>query len=108
MFNMVIPAQSSWMIRKILRARDYLTTMVDGTLWLQQEKFSIHKLYKVFVGEYNRKPWAKLICQNIAPPSINLLLGCCSMRGLLHVATLAELGYRLIKGVVCVEGRWRL
>lgn len=102
---MVIPAQSSWMIRKILRARDYLTTMVDGTLWLQQEKFSIHKLYKVFVGEYNRKPWAKLICQNIAPPKYKFITWLLLYERLATCSYLSRIGIQVDQGCSLCGGK---
>lgn len=35
--------------------------------------FSIKKLYKAFMGIPQKKPWAKMICQNAAPPKCTFI-----------------------------------
>lgn len=65
--GMIIPQQSSWMVRKILGARDYLSLMQNGQDWMHHPSFSIKKVYKGLLGEIVRVPWAKVMCQNPVP-----------------------------------------
>lgn len=67
-YEMKIPMQSSWVIRKIIGAREHLKEIQDGQKWLQQADFSIQKLYSTFIGGLPKVQWAKMMCQNAAPP----------------------------------------
>lgn len=49
-FGMSMLMQSSWIIRKILGAREYLQTIQEGGKWIEKNEFSIKKLYIVFRG----------------------------------------------------------
>lgn len=40
-YEMDIPRQCSWVVRKIIGAREYLKKLQDGRDWLQKPKFSI-------------------------------------------------------------------
>lgn len=73
--EMEILKQSSWLIIKIIGSIEYLQTIYNGRQWLQESSFSIKKLYKAFEGNLQKQPWAKVICQNAAPPNIHLLCG---------------------------------
>lgn len=66
-YEMGLPMQSSWVIRKILGAREHLKKLQDGRDWIQQPMFSIKKLYAAFLGNPQKVLWAKMMCQNSAP-----------------------------------------
>lgn len=66
-YEMKISNQCSWVVKKILGAREYLKKVQDGREWLQKPSFSIKNLYKVFSDITLKVPWAKLLCQNSAP-----------------------------------------
>lgn len=76
--EMAIPSQCSWILKKILGMRVHLQKLQDGADWLSKSEFSVSKLYQALLGEVERVEWAKMICQNPAPPkcvfSIWLLL----------------------------------
>lgn len=40
-WEMELPKQSTWMVRKIMGARDYLKELQDGQGWLRKDRFSI-------------------------------------------------------------------
>lgn len=65
---MSISMQSSWVVRKIIGAREYLKKLQNGYDWIQGNTFSIRNLYKEFMGNPPKIPWAKMVCQNVAPP----------------------------------------
>lgn len=65
---MPIPKQYSWVVRKILEARKYIQRMQAGEEWLQQSSFSIKKFQTALLGSPTKVDWAKMICQNAAPP----------------------------------------
>lgn len=67
-WEMELPKQSTWMVRKILGARECLKQMQDGKCWISNSKFSIKKLYKALIGSTQKVAWAKMLCQNVAPP----------------------------------------
>lgn len=67
-WEMEIPKQSTWMVRKILGARDYLKELQGGHCWLRNSSFSIKKMYAALAGRPQLIPWAKMMCQNSAPP----------------------------------------
>lgn len=71
--EMVIPQQSSWMVRKIIGAQAYVSQLQQGMEWVQQSSFSVRKLYKAFIGEPIKQPWAKMMCQNPAPPKVKFI-----------------------------------
>lgn len=60
--------KSSWVIRKIIGAREHLKEMRNGKMWIQKIDFSVKELYIAFMGQSQRVPWAKMVCQNAAPP----------------------------------------
>lgn len=66
-YDMAIPKQCSWVVRKIFGARDHMKSLQNGRDWLQHTSFSVQKLYTAFRGVYQKWPWAKILCQNIAP-----------------------------------------
>lgn len=65
-FHMDLPRQCSWVIKKILGARDYVKNLPDGTGIIQKSEFSIREVYKALQGNHVIQPWTKLICQNAA------------------------------------------
>lgn len=71
---MEVPRQSSWIIRKIIEASDYLKTIENGRDWIHNSACSIKNLYKSFVGNPQKQPWAKLMCQNAAPPKYTFIV----------------------------------
>lgn len=64
---MAIPKQCSWVVRKILGAREYLKKVRNGEEILKHHIFSVRKVYMLMMGDMERVPWAKMICQNPAP-----------------------------------------
>lgn len=65
---MKVPMQSSWAVRKIIGAREHLKKLQNGKYWIQNATFSIKHLYNTFMGRPQKVPWAKMVCQNAAPP----------------------------------------
>lgn len=68
LYEMKVPMQSSWIIRKIFGMREHLRKLQNGREWLERDEFSMRNMYKEFVGVVEKVPWAKLLCQNAAPP----------------------------------------
>lgn len=68
LFEMPIPQQGSWVVRKILGAREYLRKLHNGDEVIQAPTFSIRKMYKELMGCIVKVPWAKMLCQNLTPP----------------------------------------
>lgn len=68
MLTMEIPAQCSWILRKILGVRAHLLGLPEGRTWLSNGEFSIRKVYSALMGDIARVSWAKMVCQNPAPP----------------------------------------
>lgn len=65
---MQIPAQSSWVVRKILGMKTHLLQLAQGESWIRSDHFSVRKLYLDMCGQQERVSWAKMMCQNSAPP----------------------------------------
>lgn len=68
LFEMPIPQQCSWVVKKILGAREYFRSLHNGKEMLSLPTFSIRKLYIGLLGSVVTVPWAKMLCQNPAPP----------------------------------------
>lgn len=49
---MPIPKQSSWVVRKIMGARDYLKDLQNGHNWISGVGFSVRRLYMELQGPY--------------------------------------------------------
>lgn len=93
-FEMSIPQQSSWVVKKILEAREYLEGRQHGMDNFLVQQFSIRKMYNALIGEVQRVPWAKMLCQNSAPAK------CLIISWLLLHERLATCSYLLKLGVV--------
>ncbi|XP_056693129.1 uncharacterized protein [Spinacia oleracea] len=65
---MAVPAQASWVVRKILGAVMFLSNTTDGCSALQKNTFSISKMYYEMRGFVPSVPWRKLICNTFALP----------------------------------------
>lgn len=68
LYEMQIPHQSSWVVRKIMGVRAHLQQLTRGEDWIRSSTFSVRKMYLAFTGQHQKVPWAKMICQNSAPP----------------------------------------
>lgn len=66
-FSMEIPQQCSWVVRKILGAREYVQNTQEGKDLITGTCFSIKKMYHILLGDIEKVAWAKMICQNPAP-----------------------------------------
>lgn len=66
-FTMPIPAQTSWVVKKIIAARETVTQGDEGQQ-MKSSSFSIKRLYLGLRGQFLRVEWHKLICNNVAPP----------------------------------------
>ncbi|XP_049365284.1 uncharacterized protein LOC125830123 [Solanum verrucosum] len=67
--------QASWMVRKILQMHQELETIGWNEMYIKQmDRFSIKKLYKALMGEYQKVEWRRLICNNVACPKWNFIL----------------------------------
>ncbi|KAK4726976.1 hypothetical protein R3W88_031893 [Solanum pinnatisectum] len=61
--------QASWMVKKILKAGQWLTERgLQVTEIMEETNFSIKKMYQVLKGEYNKVPWRRLTCNNLDSP----------------------------------------
>lgn len=74
LLTMNIPVQISWMMKKILGIRSHLLGTTQRVDWLSNYVFSITKLYRELVGQVQKVPWAKIICQNGAPPKCKFIM----------------------------------
>lgn len=97
-YDMAVPRQSSWIIRKIIEARDYLKTIQNGRDWIQKSAFSIKDLYKTFVRNPPKQSWAKVLCQNSAPPKYIFILWLLMHGSLATCAYLQKLGIHVDQG----------
>lgn len=59
-WDMKIPIQGSWVVKKILGMREHLKKSQNGKDWIQRPYFSIKELYATFVGNHQKVPWAKM------------------------------------------------
>lgn len=66
--EMAVPKQCSWLLRKIMGLRELLRRGPNGEEWIAGRSFSITKVYQWLVGQVRKVSWAKLVCQNGAPP----------------------------------------
>lgn len=67
LFEVAIPQQCSWIVRKIFGAREYIQRLQNGKELIQGHSFSIRRLYNDLIGCVEKVPWAKMMCQNSAP-----------------------------------------
>lgn len=65
---MPIPSQASWVVRKILIAREYLVGTNGGIVVLNEAKFFIRKAYHDLRGDVQWVDRRKLICNNSTSP----------------------------------------
>lgn len=66
--SMPIPAQASWMVRKVLGMRKYWPQLGDATRLVHEGKFLISKAYSLLRGVVPRVEWKHLVCHNCAEP----------------------------------------
>lgn len=62
-----MPKNCSWVERKIIGAREHLQSLQRGREWMQKPSLKIQKLYTELRGEVQTWPWAKILCQTVAP-----------------------------------------
>lgn len=61
LFDMNIPQQTYWMIRKIYTMRKHWQKLGDMQNIVMQGKFIISKAYRKIRGEVDNVPWSKLV-----------------------------------------------
>ncbi|KAH0724767.1 hypothetical protein KY284_000632 [Solanum tuberosum] len=67
--------QASWMVRTTLQMHQELETIGWNEMYIKQmDRFSIKKLYKALMEEYQKVEWRRLICNNVACPKWNFIL----------------------------------
>lgn len=66
-YEMSIPKQSSWVVRKILGARDHFKALQEGQDLLLGSIFSVRKMYIAMQGPSQPVAWVKMISQNTIP-----------------------------------------
>lgn len=92
---MSAPPQSSWVVRKIFGAIKYFVACSSGVTALQQQQFSIRRMYNELRGIAAKVPWKKLTCNNLTPPKCIFI---CWLAILERLATCDNL---LKVGVIC-------
>lgn len=66
--NVVITNNISWILRKIIKAREALEDIGGWEQTLHNGQFSIKKTYKCLQGAFDPVRWRKVICNNKASP----------------------------------------
>lgn len=85
--------------------RDQLKKIQNGNEWIANSSFSIKELYRVFVGHVQKVPWAKLVCQNGAPPKCIFILWLVLHDRLATCSYLERIGVQVDHGCcLCGEG----
>lgn len=72
--NMRIPKAASWIVKKIIGARDYMQLIPPGLDILAEPHFLIGKVYTAMRGQMQKVPWQKLLSYNVAPPNYVFIL----------------------------------
>ncbi|XP_060195279.1 uncharacterized protein LOC132624530 [Lycium barbarum] len=85
------PKQTSWVVRKILKAKDYLqTTGLSVEEILDWNSFSIKKLYLLLRGNFSKAQWRRLTCNNGGLPKWSFIVTVVAQRRLLTRDRLAS------------------
>ncbi|XP_060182396.1 uncharacterized protein LOC132612070 [Lycium barbarum] len=85
--------QASWIIWKILKARQYLeNTLITRAEFLSQQNYSIKNMYNRLRGTYTKIQWKKLICNNQGSPKWLFILYLALQRKLYTKDRLIKLG----------------
>lgn len=74
LLEMPIPQQGSWVVRKILGARECVRRLPNRDEVMQHRSFSVKRVYMGLLGEVERVPWAKVVCQNPAPAKCKFIV----------------------------------
>ncbi|XP_019252821.1 PREDICTED: uncharacterized protein LOC109231629 [Nicotiana attenuata] len=94
------PKQASWIVQKILKAKQYLEEV--GYIEEDVEEinnFSIKNMYGKLRGEFDRVPWRKLVHSSIGVPKWNFIVHLAAHRRLMIKDWLRGLGY--VEDVTC-------
>lgn len=62
------PTQASWMVMNLIGVVEYLKAIQYDRNRLEDKVFSIRKVYREMQRVITKQPWAKMCCQNPAPP----------------------------------------
>ncbi|XP_070047087.1 uncharacterized protein [Nicotiana tomentosiformis] len=65
--TMPIPKTASWMVRKILKARDVISQIQRQ---LDAKKSAIKQIHLQLIPNYPKTSWRSLMCQNAARPKV--------------------------------------
>lgn len=101
--EILIPKNASWVIRKILEARTWITQnpMVDSGLKvafarvMQGNSFSIHKMYKLLMPQYPRVAWKNLTLHNKIHPRLKFIIWLAVQHRLATVPQLIKFGIQV-------------
>ncbi|XP_019258169.1 PREDICTED: uncharacterized protein LOC109236442 [Nicotiana attenuata] len=96
----IVPKQASWIVQKILKAKQYFEEAgytdedVEGI-----SSFSIKKMYGKLRGNFDRVPWRKLVHSSVGVPKWNFIVFLAAHRRLMTKDRLRGLGY--VEDITC-------
>ncbi|XP_057800135.1 uncharacterized protein LOC131015733 [Salvia miltiorrhiza] len=103
--TMPIPSQAAWVVKKILGARDYMATLPDGDTLMEQDNFSIKKLYIALRGTPKKRNWHHMISKSIAAPKCLFILWLAIMKRMTTCDRLQKFGIQCDQACcLCSQG----
>ncbi|XP_057246745.1 uncharacterized protein LOC130589491 [Beta vulgaris subsp. vulgaris] len=72
--DVTVTSNTSWLLRKILKARELIVRIGGWETVSNQWKFSIKTAYKLLQANYDNVVWKRLVCNNQATPKSKFIL----------------------------------